>query len=73
MEKSKDILINEVDKTYILDSRQNIDSYINKHEYRRAFGLLILVLERLNETQKNDLISYYSKNMANMGIFGSTS
>ena len=68
MENTKE----ENDKKYILGSRQNIDSFINKNEYRKAFGLLILVLERLEDNQKNEFIDYYSKNMANMGILNNT-
>ena len=59
----------ENDKIYIAGSKKNIDSYINKNEYRKAFGLLILVLERLDVKQKNELIDYYSKNLENMGVF----
>ena len=65
MEKTKE----ENDKIYILGSKKNIDSFINKNEYKKAFGLLILVLERLDDNQKNEFIDYYSKNMKNMGIF----
>ncbi len=57
------------DKIYIVASKQSIDSFINKNEYRKAFGLLILVLERLDDTQKIEFIDYYSKNMQKMGIF----
>lgn len=56
-------------KIYILKSKQSIDTYINRNEFRNAFGLLILVLERLDENEKNEFIDYYSKNMENMGIF----
>ena len=56
-------------KIYILKSKQSIDTYINRNEFRKAFGLLILVLERLDENEKNEFIDYYSKNMENMGIF----
>ena len=60
----------ENDEIYILGSRRNIDSFINKNEYRKAFGLLILVLERLDDgNQKNEFIDYYSKNMEKMVIF----
>ena len=60
----------ENDKLYIVESRRNIDNFINKREYRKAFGLLILVLERLDDGKMTrDFIDYYSKNMANMGIF----
>jgi hypothetical protein len=65
MERTKE----ENDELYISESRKNIDDFINKHEFRKAFGLLILVLERLDDNQKNEFIDYYSKNMANMGIF----
>ena len=65
MDKSKE----ENAKIYILKSKQDIDTYINRNEFRKAFGLLILVLERLDENEKNEFIDYYSKNMENMGIF----
>lgn len=69
MEMELDKTKEEKDKIYILKSRENIDSFINKHEYRKAFGLLILVLERLDDgNQKNEFINYYSKNMVKMGI-----
>ena len=52
----------ENDKIYISLSIKNIDSFINKNEYRKAFGLLIAVLERLDDgNQKNEVIDYYSK------------
>jgi len=58
MEKTKE----ENDKIYILGSIKNIDSFINNNDYKRAFGLLIAVLERLDDgTQKNEVIDYYSK------------
>ena len=67
MEKTKE----ENDKRYILESITNIDSFINKNDFRKAFGLLIAVLERLDDgNQKNEFIDYYSKkNMKNMSIF----
>jgi hypothetical protein len=67
MEKTKE----ENDKRYILESITNIDSFINKNDFRKAFGLLIAVLESLDDgNQKNEFIDYYSKkNMKNMSIF----
>jgi hypothetical protein len=54
----------ENDEIYIVNSRKNIDNFINKNQHRKAFILLILVLERLNDgKQKNDFIDYYSKNI----------
>jgi len=56
------------DEIYISASKKNIDNFIHKQEYRKAFGLLILVLERLDNSQKEEFIDYYSKNMKDMGI-----
>jgi len=61
--------INNVDYIkYMNDSKKNIDAYINKNDYRKAFGLLILVLGRLDNNQKNEFIDYYSSNMERFGI-----
>jgi hypothetical protein len=57
---------------YISDSKVNIDNYIRKNEYRKAFGLLILFLERLDGEEKSQVIDYYSKNMIQLGIFNNT-
>jgi hypothetical protein len=67
MEKTKE----ENDRIYILGSIKNIDSFINQNEYRKAFGLLIAVLERLDDgNQKNEVIDYYSKkNMKDLSIW----
>jgi len=51
-----------------MDSKKNIDNYINNNEYKKAFGLLILVLERLDDIEKKEIIEYYSKNMFKFGI-----
>jgi hypothetical protein len=57
---------------YISGSRVNIDNYIRKNEYRKAFGLLILFLERLDGEEKTQVIDYYSKNMQQFGVFNNT-
>jgi hypothetical protein len=57
---------------YISGSKVNIDNYIRKNEYRKAFGLLILFLERLDGEEKAHVIDYYSKNMLQLGIFNNT-
>ena len=66
METSEDV------EKYISDSILNIDNYIRKNEYRKAFGLLILFLERLDGKEKAHVIDYYSKNMQQLGIFKDT-
>jgi len=55
---------------YISGLKVNIDNYIRKNEYRKAFGLLILFLERLDGEEKTQVIDYYSKNMQQLGVFG---
>ena len=57
---------------YISGSKVNIDNYISKNEYRKAFGLLILFLERLDGEEKTQVIDYYSKNMQQFGVFNNT-
>jgi hypothetical protein len=50
----------ENDEIYISDSKKNIDKYIDNNNYRSAFGLLLSVLDRLDDwKQKNDIITYY--------------
>ena len=48
-------------KIYIQISKTNIDKSIRKNNYRKAFSLLIMVLERLDNNEKVEFISYYSK------------
>jgi hypothetical protein len=57
---------------YMSGSKVNIDNYIRKNEYRKAFGLLILFLERLDGEEKTQIIDYYSKNMQHFGVFNNT-
>jgi len=57
-------------KVYIQLSKTNIDSYINKFDYRNAFTLLILVLERLNDSDKVDFIDHYSKKLNELFFYG---
>ena len=59
-------------KKYISGSKLNIDNYIRKNEYKKAFGLLILFLERLDGEEKAHVIDYYSKNMIDLGILQNT-
>lgn len=60
MEKTKE----ENDEIFISGSIKNINIFINNNQYNKAFGLLIVVLERLDDgNQKNEVIDYYSKKM----------
>jgi hypothetical protein len=56
MERTKE----ENDEIYISESKINIDRYIAANNYRSAFGLLLSVLDRLDDgKQKNEFISYF--------------
>ena len=57
---------------YISGSKININNFISKNQYRKAFGLMILFLERLDDKEKSEVIDYYSKNMKNLGVFNDT-
>ena len=57
---------------YISGSKLNIDNFIRKNEYRKAFGLLIIFLERLDGREKAEVIDYYSKNLIVLGILQNT-
>jgi hypothetical protein len=57
---------------YISGSKININNFILKNEYRKAFGLLIVFLERLDGEEKAKVIDYYSKNMQQLGVFNYT-
>ncbi len=59
-------------KNYLKDSIENINEYIDKREFRQAFALFIMVMERLNETERTEFIDYYSKNMVSLGFFKHT-
>lgn len=59
------------DNIYIFCSMKNINNFLSKKEFRKAFGLLISFLNRLNETEKQKVIHYYQdiNNMIALGIF----
>ncbi len=59
MEKTQE----ENNKIYIQNSKTNINDYIQKNNYKKAFMLLIHVLERLDENERSEIINYYSKNL----------
>ena len=57
---------------YMSESKKNIDNFMRKNEFRKAFGLLIDFLGRLNDNEIKYVIDYYSKNMADLGVFCNT-
>ena len=63
MERSEEV------KTYISGSKLDIDNHIRKNEYKKAFGRLILFLERLDNEERKEVIDYYNENMFKLGLF----
>ena len=53
----------ENNRIYIQMSKENIDICILKNDFKEAFSLLILVLERLDANEKVFFIDYYSKKL----------
>ncbi len=55
--------IQDNNKEYIELSKNNIDRCLYFCNYKQAFGLLILVLERLDDNDKKEFINYYSRHL----------
>ncbi len=53
----------ENNKLYIQLSKNNIDVCIYKNDYKQAFWIFIMVLERLNNDDKVEFIDYYIKKL----------
>ena len=47
-------------------SKINIDNFIHKNNFWKAFLLLIMVLERLDNDEKVEFIDYYSKKFGDL-------
>jgi hypothetical protein len=48
---------------YILKTKKKINFKLRNENYKKAFCWLINFLERLDDKDKNEVISYYSKNL----------
>ena len=48
---------------YISETKKNIDDFIERNNYKAAFGLLIVFLERLEDNERKEVIDYYSKDL----------
>jgi hypothetical protein len=51
------------DEIYINLSKRNIDNAIYKNDFLKAFSLLIMVLDRLDNNQKVEFINYYNSKL----------
>ena len=50
-------------KLYIEMSKTSIDYFIRENNFKNAFSLFIIVLEMLDDNEKKEFISYYSKDL----------
>lgn len=54
---------------YIQDSKKKIDKYMTTHEYKKAFFLLLIVVEKLENNEKLEFIDYYTKKLNSLFVF----
>ena len=54
---------------YIQDSKKKIDKYIYTNEYKKAFVLLLIVLERLENNEKIEFMDYYIKKLNSLFVY----
>ena len=55
-------------KTYIKLSKEVIDTYLDKRDYRQALGRLLLTLDKLDGDDKEEMVNYYIINMQRFNI-----
>ena len=55
-------------KTYIKLSKEVIDTYLDKRDYRKALGRLLLTLDKLDGDDKEEMVNYYINNMQRFDI-----
>ena len=55
-------------KVYINLSKEVIDIYLDKHDYRQALGRLLMTLDKIDEEGKQEMIKYYIDNMNRFDI-----
>lgn len=59
----------ENNKLYIQLSKNTIDDSICKNDYKKAFSILIMVLERLNNDDKVEFIDYYNQKLYDTTVY----
>jgi hypothetical protein len=59
----------ENNKLYIQLSKKSIDDCIYKNDYKQAFWILIMVLERLNNHDKVEFIDYYNQKLYDTTVY----
>jgi hypothetical protein len=54
--------------TYIKLSKEVIDEYLDRRDYRQSLGRLLVTLDKLDEEGKQDMLAYYINNMKRFDI-----
>ena len=54
--------------TYIKLSKEVIDEYLDRRDYRQSLGRLLVPLDKLDEEGKQDMLAYYINNMKRFDI-----
>ena len=60
---ASEIVTQTDNEIYIQMSKMSIDTFICENNYKKAFLLLIMVIERLDNDEKIEFIGYYSKKL----------
>jgi len=55
-------------KIYINLSKEVIDTYLDKRDYRQALGRLLMTLDKIDEEGKQEMIKYYIDNLRRFDI-----
>jgi hypothetical protein len=50
---------------YIVIAKRNIDNYIKKNDYRGAFTLFLLTMERLDSRDRQEFLDYFNLKLIN--------
>jgi hypothetical protein len=61
--------IEESDMAYFSTSQTSINTYLGAGNYKSAFGLFILVVNRLDNYKKYEIINYYKRNISFLGEY----
>lgn len=70
-EESKDES-KEKNEEYISDTKKYIDDFICKNDYRKAFLLLVVFMDKLDDIEKKEVIEYYNDHLVKIGILHKT-
>lgn len=52
-------------RDYMTDATKNIDRYIKNNDYKRAFSLFLLTIEKLDQQERQVFIDYYNLKIIN--------